>query len=158
VVLRPGVPDDEGLVVLPVTVDEGGVENLLAEPLADGRFRLVCTPGLIQGFAADDVIRYHADRRSAELVSRGMKVGVQFYHPALDDRVVAHIEGQVTAVGGSVDGHLQNLLVLTFPVGVRVGNIQSFLREYEERFGAEWFFANLFTDDGRPLEWWKDHV
>ncbi|MGC4754825.1 DUF4265 domain-containing protein [Micromonospora trifolii] len=162
-VVRPSdVSIDDGFAVLPVRIkdagESGGIENLLGEALANGTFRLVYTPGLTPGFAAEDVVRYVAEKEDIELVERGMKVGVQFFHPALDERVISHIEAQVAAVGGSIDGHLKNLLVLTFPVTVRVKNIQSFLQEYENRFGVEWFFVNLFTEEGEPLGWWKDYV
>lgn len=153
--------DDRG-VVLDVRMDREdepeGIEHVRAEPICNGLFRLLLTPGLVSGFAAGDLVGYNADARSLTLVDRGGNVGVQFFHPRLQGHVLAHVEEQVKSVGGTVDGRLDRLLVFTFPVAVRVSNIQTFLQAYETTFGVEWEFANLFDADGEPLPWWEGYA
>lgn len=150
-------------VVLPVLLEDTGehdsVENMLGYAVSDGVYRLALTPGFVHGFAAGDLVRYDPARRSLELLERGLKVGVQLFYEDLTDRHLDHIEQQVRSVGGTVDGRLDGLRVLTFPATVRVKNVENFLKACESFPGVvEWEFANLFSADGHPLEWWKDYV
>lgn len=153
---------NEDRVVLKVGIQDagerGGVENLLATPVSPNEFRLILSPGFVQGFAAGDIVRYDEQRQTLGLVERGGNVNVQFFHEYLPVNVVSHIKNQVESVGGRVDGELGRLLVFTFPLSVGVANIQNFVTAIENTFPVEWQFANLFSESGEPLEWWRDGV
>lgn len=131
-------------------------ESLLVEPVEGGLLRLVRSPGFVQGFAAGDLVRFDEQSHSITLVERGGNVAVQFFYKDVPDYVLAHISQQVRMVaGGTVDGELDGLRVFTFPVTVGLRSIEDFMNSFADLYQVEWMFANVFDEEGRPLNWWK---
>jgi len=131
-------------------------ENLLVESVDGDRLRLVFTPGFVQGVAAGDVVTYDESSHTISLVERGGNVAVQFFYRDVPDFVLTHIAEQVSLVaGGTVDGELDGLRVFTFPATVGLRSIEDFMNSFVEAYRIEWTFANVFDENGQPLNWWK---
>ena len=58
------------------TSGEPVFEQVLVDLLDDGTYRIIATPGLVLGIAADDVVRVTPDA-SYEIVERGRNLAVQ---------------------------------------------------------------------------------
>ncbi len=63
------------------------VESLLVEPAGEGVYRLLRSPGLVDGLAAGDVFRLlPCDEAPFEILERGGNVAVQIYHDREETR------------------------------------------------------------------------
>lgn len=67
-----------------------GNPELPADPVAPARFRVLATPGLADGFAADDIVEL-ATLGNARVLKRGGNLGVQVYSRAHDDERVGAV-------------------------------------------------------------------
>jgi hypothetical protein len=88
-----------------VLVEPGSAarEEVPLEPLEDGRYRALATPGLAGGFAADDVIELGEDG-AAVVVARAGNVGVQLLARTHDPSDVHAMVDRAEQIGGWLDG------------------------------------------------------
>ncbi len=140
-------------------------ERVLVDDLGGGQYRLVCTPGWLQGLAAGDIIRLDSrEPLGYSLVSRGGNIGVQCFFKNCDiGQVKKWALEQIEPLGGVMDGEYETedfaLLVFTFHVSIGFQDIEGIFRKLETMFlPSEWFYANVYDpDDGfTPLNWWID--
>jgi Domain of unknown function (DUF4265) len=127
-------------------------ENLLVEPLSDGRFRLLRSPGFLQGFAAEDLLSFDPVSGVARLLEHGPNLCVQCFRPQRALEFAEYLEAQIKAWSGRVDGiYKDTLLVLTIPVGVGIPTIEHTLTQAAALFhGSSWHFANVYDPhDGK---------
>jgi hypothetical protein len=157
---------DAGSVVLHLIADEAThvLDEVLAEPLDGGRYRVLRTPPLTIGIAAGDTIEV-TDWSSGRfaVLDRGGNLGIQlFLGPAaapgtgraVDDDLTRGIE----ALGGRLDDRVDDrVVVYTIPVEAGFDAVQTVLNAFVSRHpGAEWIFSNVYDpEDGvTPLNWW----
>lgn len=135
------------------------LEEVAVEPLAGGRFRLLASPGLLDGLAAGDVFELD-DAGRYGVVERSGNICVQLYYPRADlhRRVDEELVPDVNAAGGWLDGRAPGLSVLTFPLSVGFPAIERLLETWTEAVpGASWSYANVYAEDGvTPLGWWNN--
>lgn len=158
------VPDSEdttdrgGFAGIPLKVESqhGATadEMVAVTPVSGGRYRVMLSPGFVRGVAAGDVIVYSKHAKTAKVVERGGNVAVQVFHAGVPDDVIESFKKEAVKVGGRVDGELQSLVVLTFPVAIGFPAIESLLGALPED-GVEWEYGNVFDDRGDPLAWWQ---
>ena len=134
-------------------------EEVPVAPLGGDRYRILASPGLLDGLAAGDVF----DRRSDgtyEVVERSGNLCVQVWHPDVDvrDRVDAELLPGAIALEGWLDGRTEGSTVLTFPLSAGFPRIERLLDDWVDATdGATWSFANAYAEDGRtPLRWWEE--
>ena len=151
-------PDDLATIGLLAAFKQTGEpvhEELPARPLGAGVWRLMSTPGLVLGVAADDVVRVDDDG-SFEVLERGGNVAVQVYtqQPQAEvEKLLAEVEGN----GGWLDGyHAGRLAVFTFPVTTGFEAIESIVSAYTRRHEEEWYYGNVYDDQDQPLNWWAE--
>ena len=128
-------------------------EQVTAEALADGRFRLLASPGLVLGTAAGDIIEV-ADDGTPMVVERGGNVALQLFAP---DDVADALAMLLRPLGGRLDGRIPGTLsVFTVPVAAGFARIEQLLDAVMARHGdVEWLYGNTFDVDGvTPLGWW----
>ncbi|MFD3727707.1 DUF4265 domain-containing protein [Streptomyces sp. NPDC058671] len=130
-------------------------EVVAVTPLSDGLYLVRLSPGFVRGIAAGDVIAYDEHTKSAKVVERGGNVVVQVFYKGIPADVVESLKKKAARIGGRVDGELESLVVLTFPVRVGFPTIESLLDELPEE-GVEWEYGNVFDEQGNPLAWWKE--
>ena len=129
-------------------------EQVLVDRLDDGAYRVVATPGLVLGIAADDVVRVTPEARY-EIVERGgnLAVGVYGSHDLVDE-----VTKDVWELGGSLDGRADNFTVYTIPVAAGFPQVERVFNDLVARHPeVEWYFGNVYdTEDGvTPLNWWQ---
>ena len=131
-------------------------EELAVEPVAPARYRVLATPGLADGFAADDVVELDVEG-NATVVERGGNLGVQIHSRAHDDEAVGRLVDATEALGGWLDGvDPGRVIALTFPVGAGFPAVEALLGGYVAEQDAEWYFTNVYGADGEtPLGWWE---
>jgi hypothetical protein len=137
------------------------MDEVLAEPIEENRYRLLRSPALALGIAAGDMIEL-TDRRTGRfaVIERGGNVAVQLYTPADLTGVVDHaIVPAVEALGGTVDARVDvRLAVFTIPLSVGFVAIEVVFDGFVQRHpGVEWYYGNVYDpDDGvTPLDWWN---
>lgn len=131
------------------------MEELLVDDLGGGLYRLVITPGVALGLAAGDTVTV-GEGGAPRVVRRGGNVALHLYGPhEVADLLTPEVERQLL---GTMDGRARNLTVYTVPVSMGFAAIESMLSRFVKAHPeAEWFFANVYDDDGTtPLLWWEE--
>jgi hypothetical protein len=132
-------------------------EQVTAEALPDGRFRLLASPGLALGTAAGDVIEV-ADDGTPLVVERGGNLALQVFAP---DVVADALGLLLRPLGGRLDGRIPDTLsVFTLPGDTGFAKIEHLLDAVVARHpDVEWLYGNVFDVDGvTPLGWWSEDV
>jgi hypothetical protein len=134
-------------------------EIVPARPLGEEMFLVLATPGMVYGCAAGDTVRVGDDGRFA-VVRRGGNVAVHIYaKPPLEHRDIEDLEGRFDPLSGLVEvpAH-RRFAVVTVPVSAGFPAIEAAIAGWvsDRTDTAEWFFGNVYDDDGAPLEWWDN--
>ena len=125
--------------------------------LADGRFRLLYSPGLVQGIAAGDEFRLLDDDGRFEVTSRSGNLAIQVFSPVRVDELRDELVARVVRLGGRLDGAIERGLAFTVPIATGFAAIEEVFNGWiEEHAGWEWHYGNVYkTSDGvTPLNWW----
>ena len=71
--------------------------------------------------------------------------------------VVDEVTKDVWELGGSLDGRADNLTVYTIPVTAGFAQVEQVFNGLIDRHpDVEWYFGNVYADDGvTPLGWWQ---
>ena len=152
-------------IKLPVFDDSGnqrGDEKLLVEQIGPDRFRLVYSPGFVEGLAAGDVIELSAeDRLGYRIVERAGNLCVWFFFNRLGQNrgpEAERLREEVERIGGWLDGGGAYLLIFTIPVSAGFPAVERVFDAAVTRIaGSEWLYGNVYDpNDGQtPLNWWK---
>jgi len=111
--------------------------------LGAGRFRLLYSPGMVQGIAAGDEFRLRDDVGRFDVLSRAGNLAVQVFSPGPVAPSRAELVAHVTALKGTLDGAIEQGLAFTVPLAAGFPAIEAvFNRWVEENPGWEWYFAN----------------
>jgi hypothetical protein len=131
-------------------------EEVLVEPRERGGYRLLKSPGLALGLAADDIFELRPD---GEFVvrERGRNVAVQLFAGDRLERLETAATAQLSQIGARLDGKSRTQLVYTVPVSAGFVAIEAALDATVAAVpGAEWYFGNVYdpVDGVTPLNWW----
>jgi hypothetical protein len=152
-------------IVVPVLSDghRQGEESLPAVVVAPGRYRLLASPGFVEGLAAGDELELATDSPQGYRVrARGGNLCVWFYFPHEVDhesREIADLSRTAESLGGRLDGGWSRMAVLTVPLSAGWAAIESAMNAAIERLGgASWLYGNVYDpiDGVTPLGWWED--
>jgi hypothetical protein len=138
-----------------------GTQPVPVEALGDGRFRVLHSPGLVEGIAAEDVIRITDERTGRfEVVERGGNLSIKVMGRSSVAELRARLERDLGALGGWCDGEIEIAAVFTVPVRAGFPAVESALRAaLESHPGFEIYFGNVYAEDGvTPLGWWKEFL
>ena len=134
-------------------------ESVLVEPRGAGRYLVLASPGLLEGFAAGDEIELApAESSGYRIIKRGGNVCVQFFLGPDPSRPAGELEPQIIALGGRMDGQTPGLLVFTIPVSAGFPAIERVFYDAEKRYsGCGWMYGNVYdpADGVTPLNWWS---
>jgi hypothetical protein len=147
-------------VRLLATLKESGqpvFEEVPVEVLGPARYRLLASPGILDGLAAGDVFTVDPQSSLYRVHEHGGNLCVQVWYPGLDlaGRVDAELTPGVTALGGTLDGREQELSSFTIPLSAGIPTIEALLSGWVDTAdGATWSFGNAYEEDGlTPLAW-----
>ena len=156
--------DEPKEVRLPVLSDgqRQGEESLPTVVVAPGRYRLLASPGFVEGLAADDEFELSPDSpQGYRVLARGGNLCVWFYFPHEvdpDGGDADELSRTAASLGGRLDGGWSRMLVLTIPVSAGWREIESAMNAAIERVGgSSWLYGNVYdpVDGVTPLRWWE---
>lgn len=147
-------------VRLLATLKESGqpvFEEVPVEVLGPARYRLLASPGILDGLAAGDIFVVDPISSLYRVKEHGGNLCVQVWYPGLDlaGRVDAELAPGVTALGGTLDGREQELTSFTIPLAAGIPVIEALLNGWvDSADGATWSFGNAYEEDGvTALPW-----
>ena len=139
-----------------------GEEMLPVAELGDGRYRLLASPGFVEGLAADDEFELDSDMPLGHrVVRRGGNLCIWFYHSeplSETSAVTADVRRVAESLGGRLDGGYSRMLVLTIPLAAGFDSVARVLDDAVRRHAAaSWLYGNVYdpADGVTPLNWWR---
>ncbi|HEX5576100.1 MAG TPA: DUF4265 domain-containing protein [Gemmatimonadales bacterium] len=142
-------------------LDESGqrsIEEVLpAVSLGGDRFRLVGSPGLVEGVAAGDEVELApADPTGYRVLRRGGNLCVWLYVPQPPpEQTDARLSQAATTLGGYLDGGNTGLRILTIPVSAGFERVETEVEAaVVELPGSSWAYGNVYDHADRLLGWW----
>lgn len=152
-------------ITLPVFYDDGRSANrevLDVEPIAERQYRLLHSPAFVDGLASGDVIELDKSLTPGfRLVSRAQNLAVIVHVEKQEDKSSAQVrclEQSLRAIGGTLDGGPERILVFTVPVRASFHAVETLLSAFTQELpGATWWYGNVYEagDPSRPLNWWE---
>lgn len=98
-------------------------EPVHVEGAGEGNLKLLYSPGLAYEVAAGDTIRVD-DAGNYEILGRGGNLAVRLYSKHLTDDVLAVLQEEFAALGGTLDGQVLNAVVFTVPAPDNIPKVQ----------------------------------
>ena len=139
-------------------LDDGRVvrETLLVELMGAGGCRLLKSPLVAQSLAVGDEFEVEPSDKSFRVVRRAGNLCVQlFMAPMLTDDVFDELAANVRAHGGGLDAHTASIAGFWVPVDAGFAAVEQLFVEFVAVHpGSVWMFANVYGDEGEPLNWW----
>jgi Domain of unknown function (DUF4265) len=135
-----------------------GKEPVHVEHRDDGTFKVLFSPGLVEGIAAGDVIRLvDAMAGTFEILRRGGNISIKLVVKSNIRPVLEWLEPRLPPIHARVDGHVERAAVITVPAASGFPRIEGEMSEACARFeGLAWYYGNVYDAAGRPLNWWSD--
>ncbi len=125
----------------------------------NGIYQLQYSPGFVLGVAADDKVRILNSDGAFEVVERGGNLCIQLFSEVPVFPFIPEIKEMVTTLGGTVDGSIEQGVVITIPFEVGFKTVEDAFNNYVEKHnGIEWYYGNVYdpVDGVTPLGWWED--
>ena len=133
-------------------------EVVPAEPLGRGCYRLLASPGLVEGVAAGDELELApADPAGYRVLRRGGQLCIWVYVPdPPPTQTDARLSRAAASLGGFLDGGNTRLRILTVPVSAGFARVETELdAAVAELGGSSWAYGNVYDRQDRPLGWWE---
>ena len=133
-------------------------EPVHAQHLEGDRYRVLFSPGLVQGVAGGDDIRVLNDDGKFEVVRRGGTLAIQVFANDPVEPLRDELAQQVAKLDGVLDGAIEYGLVFTIPVAAGFPAIESVFNAWVDQHpGWEWYYGNVYdpSDGVTPLNWWN---
>ena len=135
-------------------------ENVHVKHLDADRYRLLHSPGFVQGIAAGDEFRLLDEIGRFEVTHRSGNLVIQVFS---DEPVVSfepELTEQVNALGGWRDGGIERGVVFSIPVDVGFSAVEQLFDGLASRWavaGFTWVYGNVYdpVDGITPLNWWS---
>lgn len=138
------------------TSGEPVFETVPVLPLTNDRYRIVGTPALVEGCAADDVIEVDAGGQF-RVVERGGNVAIHVYSPnrTVSADQVDELRRAFIDSGGLVEAPSdRRFLVVTISVAVGFPRIESIMNGWSAATRNAWSYGNVYDSSGLALNWW----
>ena len=138
-------------------------EGVEAEQLSPSRYRLLYSPGVVEGAAKDDVIELsETDPKGFTVVRRSGFLCVWFYfeEPGTNRGPDGQrVRDAVERFGGVCDGGGNTHLIFSIRVSFGFPAIEKLFNDLAaERPGSSWLYGNVYDpwNDFEPLRWWGE--
>jgi hypothetical protein len=138
-----------------------GEESLPVVALGGGRYRLLASPGFVEGLAAgDEFVLDPSEACGHRVLRRGGNLCVWFYHTeplSEGSAATADVRRVAESLGGHLDGGYSRMLVLTVPLAAGFDFVaQAFDDAVRRHAGSAWLYGNVYdpSDGITPLNWW----
>ena len=134
------------------------VHELVLAVLVDHNvYEITGTPALVLGCAAADRIRVSADGHF-EVVARGGNIALMIFpRTRFTESNATALRASFAALGGTTemapDGRF---VIVTVPANAGFPVIEGVATLWADANDADWYYGNVYDEDGRPLNWWPD--
>ena len=137
--------------------DAGATQPVEVEHLGAHEYRILSSPGLVEGIAAGDTIRVtDASLGHFEVLSRGGNIAIKFASPSPLSHILPAVSAELEAIGGRLDGSVETAAVWTVPASAGFTRIEAIMNAAVNRMaGSGWWYGNVYDDAGEPLRWWE---
>ena len=131
-------------------------ENIHVEKIGDETYLVLASPGVVEGFAKGDKIRFSQEDASVEVVKRWGNLCVQLFITPEIKPFTSSLVCKVRALEGSLDGETEKNMVFTIPASSGFQKVEELFENFMEEFpDASWCYGNVYGSDGQtPLNWW----
>ena len=140
-----------------------GEESLPAVVVGPERYRLLASPGYVEGLAAGDEFELSSDApQGYRVLARSGNLCIWCYFPheiGAGSVESAELSRTAVALGGRLEGGWSRMLVLTVPLTAGWAAIEAAMTGAVERLGASsWLYGNVYDpiDGITPLRWWEE--
>lgn len=133
-------------------------EPVHVQHLEGDMYRVLYSPGLVQGVAGGDDICMLNDDGKFEVVRRGGNLAIQVFSNDPVESLRDELAQQVAKLDGVLDGAIEHGLVFTVPVAEGFPAIESVFNAWVDQHpGWEWYYGNVYdpNDGVTPLNWWE---
>ena len=125
--------------------------------LGGERFRLLHSPGFVQGIAAGDEFQILDEQGAFRVLHRSGNIAVQVFSEVPVEPMVGDFTRRVAEIGGVLDGRIEQGMVFTIPIQAGFPTIEALFNELvAAHAGMEWLYGNVYDprDGMTPLDWW----
>lgn len=133
-------------------------ESVHVSDKGNGFYQLEYSPGFVLGLSAGDKIRILNSDGAFEVVERGGNLCIQMFSELPVSPFIAEIEEMVTTLGGTVDGLIEQGVVVTIPFKTGFKTVENVFDSYVEKHnGIKWYYGNVYdpVDGVTPIGWWE---
>jgi hypothetical protein len=131
-------------------------EEVHVENCGAGTYRLLQSPGLVLGLAANDVFLLEPGG-AFKVLQRGGNIAIQIFSAQSLERIEPFVSSELEGLGGRLDGQTAKELIYTVPAQVGFPDIERTLNDVAARFPSiKWYYGNVYdpVDGVTPLNWW----
>lgn len=134
----------------------GGTQPVEVEACGSNQYRVLYTPGLVEGIAAGDVIRVTDEIKGYfEVLERGGNLAIIWASPTEQGEALTRADQILSAVGARLDGSIAKAAVWTAPVSAGFAVIETMMQQVVELIPeSTWWYGNVYDEDNQPLNWW----
>ncbi|MBE4753627.1 DUF4265 domain-containing protein [Corallococcus sp. ZKHCc1 1396] len=139
-------------------------EDVPVEVMGENRFRVLLSPGMVEGLAAGDEFEViDEESREFRVLKRGGNFCVWYFFPEEEMNRGSEyklLRERIAEIGGRLDGGGSTTLIFTVPAASGFDRIADFFDEAVLLVkGASWQFSNAYDPILRvPLPWWSREV
>ena len=134
----------------------GGTQPVEVELISPKVYRILFSPGFVEGVAAGDVIRVTDERAGEfEVIEYGGNVSVKISDTSRIIEKLPEIYSILSQVNARHDGNLEHVTVWTIPVESGFKAIEaSITRACELLEDPAWWYSNVYDSQDNPINWW----
>ncbi len=141
-----------------VGATQGRTQPVEVQHIGDDDYLVLYSPGLVEGIAAGDHIRLtDAELGEFSLLKRGGNIAVKLAWPSgscMGSRIETLREA-LEELGARLDGFIDTAAVWTIPSSAGFAAIEKAFDTASSNVpGAEWWYGNVYDDEGKPFGWW----
>jgi hypothetical protein len=132
----------------------GRAEPVHAIYLGGATYRVLHSPGIVYGIAAEDEIKVDAEG-NFHVLRRAGNLAVRLLCANGVGELIEDVRQSVERLGGWLDGGVRNGAVFTIPIAAGFKAVECIFDELERRHaGVVWEYGNVYDDKDQPLLWW----
>ena len=134
-------------------------EPVHVNPLGEKTYRVLFSPGLAYGIAADDEIQL-LDDGQYEVTRRGRNLAVRVLSAkSLSEHAHALTDQVRERLGGRLDGQTSKGLAFTVPVSAGFQAVEALFEQFvANQTGVVWEYGNVYDENGKPIGWWHSEA
>ncbi|XAL99588.1 DUF4265 domain-containing protein [Phycisphaeraceae bacterium D3-23] len=134
----------------------GRTQPVEVEKIEPGIYKILYSPGLVEGIAAGDVIRLtDVSLGLFEIVNRGGNISVKWMASSPISEFLNQADQILKPLGSRRDGDIAKAAVWTIPISATFVAIEEAMEKVIELVpDSGWWYGNVYDENDNPLNWW----